>query len=280
MPFMKRNSLSKMSRTQVRRRRTSVVKRARFQKPTARNQKSQIMGNAMAIRSLRRLVPPPVYTDYQYSRGYGPFFGPDPTAYSSVLCDKLMNCTNWVPVLRRDSNALESTTTLIKRMQLNIRYDLGESNWCQITTFVVSLRRDAANRTPDDTATLTEGDDFIVSTQQGFNARLNPSVFKVHYVRNLSLMSASWTQPETVAGNATFTSNSLTTFAKGQVNMKLNFRLRQPVTPQNWKSMTQEQLSPHQRLYILTFFKGSTNDVDDAPPAVYYDALYTCYNSS
>lgn len=280
MTFMRRKPLTKMSRTTVRRRRTSVIKRAKFQKPTARNQKSQIMGNAMAIRSLRRLVPPPVYTDYQYSRGYGPFFGPDPTDFSSILCDKLMNPTQWLPCLRRDANALESTTTLVKRMQVNLRFNLGQANWCQMTTFIVSLRRDAANRTPDDTATLTEGDDFIVSTQEGFNARLNPSVFKVHYVRNLSLMSASWKEPETQAGQAVFTSNSATTFAKGQVNMKLNFRLRQPVTPQNWKVMTQEQLSPHQRLYILTFFKGSTNEPDDTPPAVYYDALYTCYNSS
>lgn len=280
MPYMRRKGLTKMSRTTLKRRRTSVIKRARYQKPTARNQKSQIMGNAMAINSLRRLVPPPVYTDYQYCRGYGPFFGSDPTEFSSILCDKLMNLTQWLPVLRRDSNALESTTTLVKRMQLNIRYNLGQANWCQMTTFIVSLRRDAANRTPDDTATLVENDDFIVSTQEGFNARLNPAVFKVHYVRNLSLMSASWKELETTVQNQVFTSNSATTFAKGQVNMKLNFRIRQPTTPQNWKVMTQDQLSPHQRLYILTFFKGSTNEVDDTPPAVFYDALYTCYNSS
>lgn len=280
MPYMRRNALTKMSRTRVRRRRTSVVKRAKFQKPTARNQKSQIMGNALAIRSLKRLMPPPVYTDYQYSRGYGPFFGQDPTNYTSILSDKLMNPTQWVPCLRQDVNALQSSTTLVKRLQINLRYDLGQSNWVQATTYIVSLRRDAANRDPFDPATLVAGDDFIVSTQQRQNARLNPSVFKVHAYRNVSLMSGTWRQPEVVAGNATFTSNSATTFAKGQLNLKLNFRLRQPTTQQNWKVMEQDQLSPWQRLYILTFFTGSTNEVDDDPPAVFYDCLYTCYNSS
>lgn len=277
---MRRSSLTKMSRTKVRRRRTSVLKRARFQKPTARNQKKQIMGNAMAIRSLKRLVPPPVYTDYQYSRGYGPFFQPSPADYSSILCDSLMNMSQWVPVLRRDDNALQSTTTLIKRMQINLRYDLGESNWCQITSYIVSLRRDAANRTPDIPATLVENQDFIVSTQQGQNARLNSSVFKIHAYRNLSLVSNSWRGDSATAGGSTFASNSALTFGKGQVNLKLNFKIRQPTTSSNWKSMTQAQLSPSQRLYILTFFKGSTNDVDDQPPGVFYDCLTTCYNAS
>lgn len=282
MPLMKRNGLSKFSRTTVRRRRTSVAKRAKFQKPTARNQKSQIMGNALAIRSLKRLMPPPVYTDYQYSRGYGPLFQPSADDFSSILCDQIMNPTQWVPVLRRDANVLTSSTTLLKRLQINIRYDLGQARWCQATTYIVSLRRDASNRDPSDTATLVEGDDFIVSTQQGQNARLNPSVFKVHYVRNISLMSNSWREDYAQAGGQTFASNSALTFAKGQVNLKLNFKFRQPTNAAgiSWKVMTQQQLMPHQRLYMLTFFKGSTADVDDNPPAVFYDCLYTCYNAS
>lgn len=280
MPFMRRSSLTKMSRTFKRRKRTSVAKRVKFQKPSARNQKSQIMGNAYAIASLRRLMPPPVYTDYQFSAGYGPFFQPTPGNYSSILCDKLTDLTTWVPVLRQDQNAIASSTTLIKRMQINLRYDLGQSDWVQATTYIVTLRRDAANRDPSDEATLTEGQDFIVSTQQGQNARLNPAVFKVHYVRNVSLMSNSWRQPSAVVGDSTFTSNSALTFAKGQVNLKLNMKVRQPVAGANWKTMSIEQLTPSQRVYILTFFKGSTKTADDDPPAVFYDCLSTCYNSS
>lgn len=279
MPRVTFNRLSK-KKSHIRRRRSSTLTKARYKPKTTYANRSLIKSNAYAIRAVRRLIPPPVWTDYQYSRGYGPLFGADPTNYSSIQCDKLTNFTQWAPVLRRDSNVLDSTTTLIKRMQINLRYDLGQSNWVQMTTFVVSLRPDAANRDPFDVASLVSGDDYIVSTQQGQNARLNPSVFRVWYVRNVSLMSASWRQPETVAGNATFTSNSAYTFSKGQVNLKLNFKIRQPVTPLGWKTMTQEQLSPYERLYILTFFRGSTNEVDDDPPAVFYDCLSTCYNSS
>jgi len=191
-----------------------------------------------------------------------------------------MNPTQWLPVLRRDSNVLESTSTLVKRMQMNLRFTLGKSNWVQATTYVVSLRKDAANRNPFDVASLVQGDDYIISSPQEENARLNPAVFKVHFAKNVSLMSNSWRQPEAVFQDSTFTSNSEATFDKEQVNMKLDFRLRQPTTPQSWKQMVQEQLIATQRLYILTFFKGSTNEPDDDPPVVSYDCLYTCYNAS
>lgn len=282
MPFMRRNSLSKNIRTKVVRRRTGVIKRAKFQKPTARNQKSQIMGNALAIRSLKKLMPPPVYTDYQYSRGYGAFFLPSTDEYQSILCDQLMNMTDWIPVLRRDPNVITSSTTLVKRLQINMRYDLGQSSWAQLTTFIVSLRKDASDRDPLDTSTLVPDEDYILSIQQGQNPRLNPAVFKVHAVRNLSLMSNSWRENYATAGGSVFASNANTTFAKGQINLNLNFKLRQPTrtTAGSWKVMKQEQLPPHQRLYVLTFFKGSTAAVDDRPPAVFYDALFTCYNAS
>lgn len=281
MPFMRRSSLTLKSRTRTRKRRTGVIKRARFQRPTARNQKSQIMGNALAIRALKRLQPPAIWTDYQYSRGYGPFFLPSPNNYSSILCDKIMNPTEWNPCLRKDSGALASATTIVKRLQINLRYDLGESAWVQITTYIVSLRRAAANRDPSDAATLVENNDFITSTQQSQNARLNPAVFKVHAYRNISLMNNAWRLPKAEVGNDAFASNAALTFAKGQINMKLNFKLRQPTptTAQNWKVMEQEQLPPTQRLYILTFFKGSTANNDDVPPGVFYDCLYTCMNS-
>lgn len=280
---MPRVTFNRMSRKKnhVRRRRSSTLTKAKFKPRTTAANRSLIKSNAYAIRAVRNLMPPPVWTDYQYCRSYGPFFGSDPTDYTSILCDKLTQPTNWLPCLRRDTNALQSTTTLVKRMQINLRYDLGESNWVQMTTFVVSLRRDAANRDPFDTASLVLGDDYIYSTQQQQNVRLNPAVFKCHYVRNCSLCSATWRGEKTeLASGVVVTSNSETTFAKGQVNMKLNFKLRQPTTPQNWKQMTIDQLSPHQRLYILTFFVGSTNEVDDISPSVTYDCLYTCYNSS
>lgn len=278
MPRVSRNNLGKFA-SRARRKRTSVATRAKYQKPTARNQRAQILGNASAIRTIRSLMPKPVYTDFQYCAGYGPFFPGAPAVYTSILSDQLMNPTQWVPVLRRDANVLQSSTTLVKRLQINMRYNLGASNWCQMTTFIVSLRRDAANRVVDP-ALLVENDDFIVSTQEGFNARLNPAVFKVHYARNISLAANVWQEEAAVVGGQAIAGNATTTFRKGQINLKLNYKLRQPTSVTPWKTMTMPQLPHYQRLYILTFFKGQTDGVDDDPPGVFYDCLYTCYNAS
>lgn len=279
MPLVRRNNLGKFA-SSVRRKRTGVIKRAKFQAPTARNQKNQILGNAMAIRALKRIIPPAVWTDYSFCFTYGPFIAAAGD-YQSVLCDKLTNLTQWTPVMRRDANALVSSTTLIKRMQINLRYELAQSNWVQATTFIVSLRKDASNRDPSNEATLVQNEDYIISTQQGLNARLNPAVFKVHYARNVSMMSNAWRQDAVpIVGGVPLVSNSALTFAKGQVNLKLNMKVRQPSVATNWKVMQIEQLPPSQRLYILTFFKGNATDPSLDSPSVSYDCLNTCYNSS
>lgn len=73
--------------------------------------------------------------------------------------------------------------------------------------------------------------------------------------------------------------NARTTFAKGQVNMNLNYKIRQPIGT-SWRTMTMDQFMPSQRLYLLTFFRGNTDLPDDNPCRVDWDALYSCYNAS
>ena len=281
MPRVTFNRMSK-KKSYVRKRRTSVVTRSKFQKPTARNQKSQIMDNAYAIRTLRRLVGPAVYTDWQYSSGQSPLLSVAPNPYFGITSAELMSPNLWNGVLRQDDNVTDASSTLVKRMQINLRYSLGASNWCQITCFVVSIRKDAANRVINQ-AGLTAGEDYIFSQNAqdyNFNPRLNSNVFKVHYVRNISLTAGVWLENAVPAGGTNFSGNPQTTFAKGQVNMNLNYRIRQSVQGLQWRDMTQAQFAPSQRLFLLTFFKGKTNEPDDNPPRVDWDAQYTCYNAS
>lgn len=278
MPRVTFNRLSKKKST-VRRRRTGVTTRAKYAPRTAKANRSLIKGNAYAIRALKKLMPPSIYTDYQYAGALSPFTSGAPNPYFTIDIAPLMTPTTWIPVLRKDSNVVESSSTMVKRMQMNLRYSLGESNWCQITTFVVSIRRDASDLdlTPSN---LIEGDQYIYSgAQQQFNPRLNPAVFKVHYVRNISLMSNGWLQPSAKVGDDTFSGNPNTTFSKGQVNLKLDYKIRQPLgTP--WVTMEQAQFAPSQRLFLLSFFRGQTDAVDDNPPRVDYDNLITCFNAS
>ena len=280
MPRTTFNTLRK-KRSSVRRKRTSVITRAKYKPRTTAANRSLIKSNAFAIRAVKRMMPPPIYTDYQYTSGYAPFYSDLPASgnFFNILSEPLMSPIQWSDVLRQDSNVVLASSTLVKRMQINLRYTLGQANWCQISTFVVSVRKDAANRDIDQNG-LVLNEDYIFNTQN-FNPRLNSSVLKVHYVRHVSLMASAWTRSATEIGqdDTVLYGDPKSTWAKGQVNMTLNYRLRQP-TGTAWRGMDDSQLPPSQRLYLLTFFKGNTQNSDDDPVRVDWDAMYTCFNSS
>ncbi len=286
MPRVTYNRLSTKKARTYRRRRASTVTRAKYQRPTARNQKKQILSNAYAIRTLRRLAPKPVYTDWQYTDVLRPQLD-DSSVTDSILAVQLMSPRNpatgnafWQPVLRQDVNVTESSATRVLRMSINMRWRLGTSNWAQMTTFIVTLRKDATDAVPNQ---LVKDVDYIVNGGDNFNPRLNPAKYKVWYVRNVSLTYNAWvTQAADVGGDQLATQPGLT-FAKGQANLKLNFNIRQPAQGLAWNAMDQSQFGPSQRMFLITFFSQQAN-VDEGPfndgARLNFDALYTCYNSS
>jgi hypothetical protein len=204
--------------------------------------------------------------------------------YQSIAANQLMTPASWTPVLRQDKAATDNSSTRVLRMQCNFRFQLAQSSTVQITTFIVSIRPDAVNRQINDT--LIEGDDYIYAkggapgTDLGIVPRLNPAIFKVLYTRNVTLMSNGFIQPIVQVDETALVSNSSNTMRKGQVNLKLNFNIRQPTQGTSWKLMQQSQFGPSQRLFLLTFFRGISDDVDDDAPRVNCDALYTCYNAN
>ncbi len=234
-----------------------------------------IQANTLAIKRMKTLMPKVIYTDYQKKFGNAPFISGAPAQFFNITNDQLMSPFEWTSVLRKDTNVEESSQTMVKRMQINLRYSLGGANWCQITTFIVSIRPDATDRIINE-ANLVEGNDYIVSDEE-FQPRLNPAVFKVHFRRHVSLMSNGWKQDKFETGGDVLTSNSSDTLKKGQVNIDLDLKIRQP-GGQSWRSMDQSQFGPQSRWFQLTFFKGQTNDVDDDPTRVDTDVLYTCVN--
>lgn len=278
MPRTSFNALTK-KRASTRKRRTSVATKAKYQAPTARNQKRQILGNALDIRALKRLIGPPVYTDWIYG-GELDSRVPDNSYSQTIAQAQLMSPVQWGACLRQDVNVIESSTTVVKRMQINLRYNLRSSNWAQFTTFVVSIRKDAADRIINQTG-LTEGPDYINSLAQDFNVRLNPAVFKVHYVSNKSLTNNSWLAPTFNPQGQILAGNPNTTWSKGQVNMNLNFRLRQPSQGLSWTAMDQSMLGPSQRLFLISFIVQQSDTPGSLSGAnVTFDSLYTCYNTS
>lgn len=275
MPRVTFNRLSK-KRASTRKRRTSVITRAKYAKKTVSTNRSLIKSNAYALRAVKRMLPSPVYCDFQYSGQLVASNTDAPLSESSYSIAPLMTPKFWGSVLRQDPNVEESSSTVVKRMQLNLRHSLQTSNYAQVTCFVVSLRKDAANR---DLLNLVEGKDYISSQGDQFNVRLNPSVLKCHYARNLTMTKNTlFYQPPVVGGVQLATSPGLT-FAKGQVNMNLNFKLREPLGT-TWRDIVIEQLIPSQRIYLLCFWTHQNDTAGSAAPEVGFDALFTTFNAS
>jgi len=270
------NTLDKAKAGQ-KRRRTSVSTRAKYAKKTVGANRQLIQANASDLRMLRKMLPPPVWTDYQLS---GTLFAsvPDPGSFSETIAVRpLMDPQSWRECLRRDLNAIESSTTEVLRMQMNLRYSLQLSNWAQFTTFIVTIRPDAASRTIDANG-LNINDDYINSAGQDFNVRLNPAVFKVHYVRNVSLTKNTWPDAAITIDGTQAAFNPETTMAKGQVNVQMNHRIRQPIQGTPWKEMAIANFSPGERYYLLTFITQQSETTVAA--RLDYDALFTCKNAS
>lgn len=284
MPRVTYNRLTtKKSRT--RRRGTSTITKAKYQKPTARNQKKQILSNAYAIRALKRIMPRSVLTDWQYTDVLRPSI-PDGNVLESILAVQLMspfdpanNQAFWQPVLRQDDNVIQSSATRVLRMSMNLRWRLGISEWAQMTTFIVTLRKDATDAIPN---AMTKGVDYVVNGGDDFLPRLNSAIYKVHFVRNVSLMTNSWVNPAAAVGGVPLATQPGLTFAKSQVNMKLNLNIRQPSQGASWTAMDQSQFGPTQRYFLVTFFvqKASIQAPSNDGARCNFDALYTCYNSS
>ena len=278
MPRVTHNAASKTRRQTTRRNRASTLIRARYTRRTTGANRSLITSNALAIRSIKRAMPKPIMTDYQYTFASAPLFGGTvpPELFTTIENNELMSPTLWASVLRKDENVAVASKTRLLRMQANLRFSLGEASWCQMSTFIVTIRKDAANRVINQ-ANLVLGDDYIYSGQS-YQPRLNPLIFRVLYRRHVSLMAGTWQEEPFTQGNNVFTSNSQTTLAKGQVNVKLNIALRQP-NGEPWRNMNQSQLPPHQRYFQLTFYRGEVLAVDSDPPRVDTDILYTAYNA-
>lgn len=277
MPTVTYNRLDKQ-KAYKHRNKTGTVVKAKYKPKTAAANRGLITANAEDIKAIRRLLPQPTYCDWQF--GGSLFATVDPSGFQlDVLASSLMTPAAWLPKLRQDIVVARASTTRVLRLQANMRYTLGGSNYAQISVFVVSFRPQAANRT---IASLTNGDDYILSVTQDMNARLNPAVLKTHFARNISLTAAGWLQqPFTNVGGDRLEPDPNTTFKKGQINLDLDLDIRQPEGTAPWKDMTSDQLPPSQRYYLLAFINSEgTNSLAQSGCRIDYDILYTTKNMS
>lgn len=254
--------------------------KVRYQAPTAKNQKRQISHNAKDIVRLRKLLPPVVYTDWQYKEEILGAISDDGLPTLAIQSYVLVDFSKWANVLRISSSVADAVATQIIRFNLNMRYTLVNSDWAQITVFIVTMRKDHANRDPT-VSPLQSGEDFITG-ENLLNPRLNPGIFKCHFVRNVTLTkNALFTPPFQTGQTPAFSGDPMTTFKRGNVNIKPNIRVRAPGINE-WKNLPYGQLPYYQRYFMLTFINSNNTAAiaSGTQARVDFDMLATCRNSA
>lgn len=278
MAFSARRSSLKYYEAKKKRRRTSLSTRAKYSKPTARNQKKQIVSLAKQVeRNSKVLRQQRVYTDYQWgqheSRGmYAEMVSG--TWYGWALTDTSL----WQPVLRQDINTIASSRTYAARVQLNCRVNLGTvANITYLNVFLVKARPDQVEALKINDANggmdqLVAQEDFVEqSFNETANVRLNSGRLKVLACRYVTLMPNTGAAPlpaDSAAGNP------YSTWRKWQWNVPLKFTIRNP-SNHSWKNVAFDDMPYYERLYVIAY---SGSIPSDGHPKFFCDSLISCIN--
>jgi len=272
MPLTKANALGKAgTKRRSTRRRTSTSTKVRFQAPTARNQRRQIGANARDVAYLKKMVKDSrIWCDFQYKGD------------SYAVIDPAGNfTTSWsvVPLMRTDNIVERISSTYVSRMQLNLRYALQQSDYAQISLFIVTLRQQSASYNPEAVAPIAN-QDYILNNGD-FNVRLNPSVWKCHYSRQVTMMANTYLEPSVPGTTA---GDPKTTFNKGQINLKPKIKARAPFQgglQSAWKNLDISQLPFYQRYYLIIHFnqRSAAGQGLQTGARVAWDLLATTINS-
>lgn len=285
MPYASRqrttaSSLRKYT-AKPKRKRASTVAKVRYQRPTAKNQQKQILRNARMVTKLyKAALSSRVFCDWQFV-GQCRASVPDPTGFNrDWFCFPLTDYAQWGPVMRRDQNVSESSTTMVDRMVINMRYQLQAASWAQYNVFIVTLRKDSANN--DIPARFaagqfpTAGVEYVEGPD-AFNFRLNPAVYKVHYASYKTLTQNTLLLP---ANNPA--GNPFSTWDKGQATVKAGINVRMPVLGQAWTQLPYMQQAYYKRYFMLVAIVSDANaGTTPARTAEFtFDSLATTINDT
>ena len=242
-------------RRRFRRRRASVSTRARFQRPSARNQQRQIQSLAkIALRNRRMLNASKSYTDW-----YQSFNNLNVTGL--WFAQELMTPNDWSAGNRQDADVLVSQNAFVRNMVLEWYANSFTKNQAiQMEVWIVSIRNNAANWVPSagPTGVLTAGQEYE-EMGSGNLVSLNSGIFKVHYNKMFQLFprdNPAATDPDPLD----FSGNPFSTYRRNKTNMSLNMKIRSPAGL-SWKNLTMQTLPPTQRLYML--YRGQSADTQN-----------------
>ena len=235
-----------------RRRRASVSTRAKFQRPSARNQRSQIRSLArIALANRKILSAARSYTDW-----YQSFNNLNVTGL--WFSQELMAPSDWTAGNRQDADVLVSQNVYLRNMVLEYYASAATKNQAtQMEVFVVTIRNSAASWQPavGPAGVLTPGTDF--NTMGPGNAvSLNSGIFKVHYNKMFQLFPRDNPDGADV-DPLDFSGNPFSTYRRAKVNISLRMKVRSPAGL-SWKNLGMQSLPPGQRMYLI--YRGVSAD--------------------
>ena len=227
------------------------------------------------LKRLARQIPRPIHTDWQQRNSILCLsLDPIPPGLTNTFSTngrKLTNFPDWENILRQSSVVKQKSSTRVYRMQMQLRFTLGQSYWAQMSVFIVTLRRDANNKDPSGYNSLAEGVDYVSNRlgvqddpQLAVNPVLNSSIYKVHYSRHVTLTQGGFLESPAEIGGNNVVANGQTTYRKGQVNLKMSLNVRQPKADVPWTKVPIEGLPYYNQYYLLYFV--TQRAADNASP--------------
>lgn len=267
MPFRRtyasRRQGTRAGRKPFVRRRAPIASRVRYQRPTARAQRSQIASIArMAVRNSKILNQSKVYCDWWENE--------ELTDYNPVgsFPIELTDIAGWRPGARQSQIVSRERNTFVRDMTFN--YYVSASRMDQplfLSMFIVTLRPTAVGEPipsplvpaqfPVPAPPPVGAFDY---TSQGSEQSiiLNSAKYRVLWTRSFHLFP--WNQAPINQGDEPIPfGDPSTSFRRGRINLRLNWNLRSKGLG-FWKDIGIGDLPPSRRMYLLCASYSSSTD--------------------
>lgn len=234
-----------------RRKNRNLKKSIAWKKPTAKNQKNQLYSLAKQVSTLQKVQK----TLREYGRYGIEESGNIATgAFSSgVTTYNLTKPDLWSNIFDNPADLNAKFKCKILSYKIDNFFSSGtHTKPIDYTYFVVSLKSNTANSVLYDTnnnlANVVDGRHF---SKVGGLIMLNRKYFNIHKVRKFTLTATEYT--DAASGG----SNPQTTFKRFSMKVKLPRMLTGD--QYSWKGLTENDIKPASRLYILCFHDGITD---------------------
>lgn len=237
----------------------SAVSKVARRRPTASNQKSQIMSLSKRVNTLSRKVNSGIEQVFYQTTW-------DQTVSSNYAIFPLVKPASWTNVFGQSDNVTESRKLTIKKM--NLDFDVTpytEGAEVDFTVFLASCKNNKSFRETNGMTTIAIGnDDYVINNGL---ALLNPKRFNIHKAWRLKT-SGVYTDL-----NGTTTLNTLQS-ARRYHKMYMNHQLRN-AQGAPWTSIADNEIPIGASYALIVFNNNSAVDLES--PQCKGFAHFTCY---